>query len=349
MSSSVEPASRPVETESAGVTESAAGATGQPPAVNTEDRDSGQDDDELAESTTSISDSVLQYRTIHGRTYHSERGNAQYWGSNDEQQNESMDINHHLLTLAIGEKLYLAPLKKDIERAVDIGTGTGIWAIDFADEHPGCKVIGTDISPIQPGWVPPNLEFHIDDCMQEWTFSPGSLDYVHMRYLNGSIVDWRALFREAFRCCKPGGYIESLESAPWLESDDGTVTDETAMSQWGKLFVKGGLKIGRSFTLVDDEEQRKGMEAAGFVDIQEFNIKVPLGDWPKDPKLKEMGRFSRATLEQDTEGYVLYMATSEGWSREEVSVYAARLRREMRNSKIHAYFRMKVVWGKKPE
>lgn len=48
-------------------------------AVNTEDRDSGQDDDELAESTTSISDSVLQYRTIHGRTYHSERGNAQYW------------------------------------------------------------------------------------------------------------------------------------------------------------------------------------------------------------------------------------------------------------------------------
>jgi hypothetical protein len=95
-----------------------------------------------------------------------------------------------------------------------------------------------------------------------------------MRYLTGSIIDWRALFREAFRCCKPGGYIESLESAPWLESDDKTVTDKTAMSQCGKLFVQGGLKIGRSFTLVDDEEQRKGMEAAGFVDIQEFNIKV---------------------------------------------------------------------------
>ncbi|KAL6362830.1 hypothetical protein LRP88_04141 [Fusarium phalaenopsidis] len=349
MSSSAVPAPGPAETEAAGVTEPAAAVTGQRPAANTEDRDSGQDDDELAESTTSISDSVLQYRTIHGRTYRSERGNAQYWGSNDEQQNESMDINHHLLTLAIGDKLHLAPLKKDIERAVDIGTGTGIWAIDFADEHPGCKVIGTDISPIQPGWVPTNLEFHIDDCTQEWTFSPDSLDYVHMRYLTGSIIDWRALFREAFRCCKPGGYIESLESAPWLESDDGTVTDKTAMSQWGKLFVQGGLKIGRSFTLVDDEEQRKGMEAAGFIDIQEFNIKVPLGDWPKDPKLKEMGRFSRATLEQDTEGYVLYMATSEGWSREEVSVYAARLRREMRSSKIHAYFRMKVVWGKKPE
>jgi methylase of polypeptide subunit release factors len=32
---------------------------------------------------------------------------------------------------------------------LDIGTGTGIWAIDFADEHPEAEVIGTDLSPIQ--------------------------------------------------------------------------------------------------------------------------------------------------------------------------------------------------------
>jgi hypothetical protein len=30
-------------------------------------------------STASISSSILQYRTIHGRTYHSEQGNATYW------------------------------------------------------------------------------------------------------------------------------------------------------------------------------------------------------------------------------------------------------------------------------
>lgn len=31
-------------------------------------------------------------------------------------------------------------------------------ASDFADEYPDAEVIGTDISPIQPGWVPPNLK-----------------------------------------------------------------------------------------------------------------------------------------------------------------------------------------------
>lgn len=30
-------------------------------------------------TSASITSSILQYRTIHGRTYHSEQGNAQYW------------------------------------------------------------------------------------------------------------------------------------------------------------------------------------------------------------------------------------------------------------------------------
>lgn len=29
---------------------------------------------------------------------------------------------------------------------------------DFADAYPNCEVTGTDISPIQPTWVPPNLK-----------------------------------------------------------------------------------------------------------------------------------------------------------------------------------------------
>ncbi len=29
---------------------------------------------------------------------------------------------------------------------------------DFADANDGAEVIGTDVSPIQPSWVPPNLE-----------------------------------------------------------------------------------------------------------------------------------------------------------------------------------------------
>ena len=63
-----------------------------------------------------------------------------------------------------------------------------------------------------------------------------------------------------------------------------------------------------------------------------------------------MGRYVQYALEQDIEGRVLFMASvMVGWSKEELQVYAAQLRREMRSGKKHAYYRQKAVWGRKPE
>ncbi len=40
--------------------------------------------------------------------------------------------HHHLFTLLAGGKIYEAPIV-DPKRVLDVGTGTGIWAIDFAE------------------------------------------------------------------------------------------------------------------------------------------------------------------------------------------------------------------------
>ncbi|KAK2614105.1 hypothetical protein N8I77_000960 [Diaporthe amygdali] len=264
-------------------------------------------------------------------------------------QSEAMDINHHFLSLCSDNKLYFAPLGDNVQKVLDIGTGTGLWAIDFADDHPEANVIGTDISPIQPKWVPPNLKFEIEDCTSEWTFHPNEFDYIHMRYLVGSIVDWTALFKEAYNALKPGAWLESFEGSPHMISDDGSVADKSAISQWGKFFEEGGRTIGRTFLVVDQGIQKKAMEEAGFIDIQEWEFKAPVGGWPRDKKLKEIGHWAQTALESDIEGYVLFIANViVGWSREEILVYIAQLRREIRNSKHHAYFKVKAVWGRKP-
>lgn len=44
-----------------------------------------------------------------------------------------MDLLHHIYLLVLDGRLNLAPIAKDVQRVLDLGTGTGIWAIDFAE------------------------------------------------------------------------------------------------------------------------------------------------------------------------------------------------------------------------
>ncbi|EEY17912.1 conserved hypothetical protein [Verticillium alfalfae VaMs.102] len=225
---------------------------------------------------------------------------------------------------------------------------TGIWAIDFADEFPGAEVIGTDVSPIQPSWIPPNLKFEIDDCTREWTYAENSIDYVHTRWLIGSIADWTALFKEAFKCLKPGGYLESHEPSSGFENQGEPLDQKSALAQWGKFFVKGGLKFGRPFTVFEEHIQRKAMEAAGFVDIEEREIINPVGNWPADAKTKEIAQFSEATFLEDPKGYIAFFAHALDWTTEEIEMYLLQFRRELKSSSHRAFYRHRVVWGKKP-
>lgn len=49
-------------------------------------------------------------------------------GPNDETANEQQDVAHHMYYLTLDGKLHLAPLKNPQE-ILDVGTGTGIWAM----------------------------------------------------------------------------------------------------------------------------------------------------------------------------------------------------------------------------
>lgn len=95
-----------------------------------------------------------------------------------------------------------------------------------------------------------------------------------MRWLLGSIADWDALFKEAFKALKPGGWVESFEARCQVDSDHASIPQDAYIQQWSRFFLDGGEKLGRSFYIWERELQRKGMEKAGFVDIQEVELKV---------------------------------------------------------------------------
>ncbi|KAL1989317.1 hypothetical protein VTN96DRAFT_79 [Rasamsonia emersonii] len=74
------------------------------------------------------------------------------------------------------------------------------------------------------------------------------------------------------------------------------------------------------------------MEKAGFVDVKEESFKVPIGPWPKDPKLKEIGRFQQVQQIQGAEVYTPALFSRVlGWSKEEIDVLLAKVRDEIKD------------------
>lgn len=65
---------------------------------------------------------------------------------------ERIDMAHEKYFLLLDEKRYLAPIGPNPQQILDLGTGTGIWAMDIADQFPSAQVLGIDIAPIQPTW-----------------------------------------------------------------------------------------------------------------------------------------------------------------------------------------------------
>lgn len=286
-------------------------------------------------STASVSESIFDYRKLHGRTFQK----GEYWAPNDKQQNEGLDIIHHVLVMALGNKLHLPPLGEDVKAVLDVGTGTGIWACDFADEYPEARVIGTDISPIQSAWVPPNVQFMIDDCLLDWTWPENHFDFIHLRCLYGSIPDFVNLYSKALRHLKPGGWVQCLEMDVQVRSDHVDIPRDHVFNKWAQIFRDGGEKLGRSFDVIEGHNMKSYIEKAGFTDVVEEKIKVPLHGWPKDPHLQRMGFLSQVALEQSLEGFVLYLLTQVlEWSPEETTALVDNMRREIGKISHYPWF-----------
>jgi hypothetical protein len=132
-------------------------------------------------STTSLSSSVTNFRMEYGRRYHAFNEDA-YWLPNDEEEMSRLELQHIVWLLSLNGRLHIAPLPAEMERVCDLGTGTGKWAIEFADAHPTVHVTGTDLSPIQPELVPPNCTFIVENFEDDWMFRE-PFDFIHGRTL----------------------------------------------------------------------------------------------------------------------------------------------------------------------
>jgi len=88
------------------------------------------------------------------------------------------------------------------------------------------------------------------------------------------------------------------------------------------------------------------LQAAGFVDIVQRKYKWPTNRWPKDRRHKQLGTWNNENFTNGMKGFSLALFTRPreenglGWTVEELEELLSKVKVELDNSKIHAYFPM---------
>jgi hypothetical protein len=141
-------------------------------------------------------------------------------------------------------------------------------------------------------------------------------------------------------------------------SADGTVTADSPQRKWGEFGNQSTVALGRPLDASLKHKER--MIAAGFENVQEVIYKWPSNRWPKDPKLKEIGsstlppkhqynigteladEYTGLWVHEDfvggLEGLSMAVFTRGlGWTREEVIAFLVDVRKDMDDTKVHAY------------
>ena len=248
---------------------------------------------------------------IYGRRYC-----GQYYMPNDEAEQARGQMLHGVFRDIFDYRLTSIPLHNP-KNILDIGTGTGEWAIEMGEQYPEAEVIGTDIARIQDTAVPENVFFQIDDAEHEdgWTFS-AEFDLVHLRCMQGAFTDWQHIYSEAFKVLAPGGYLEVIDF------DNHTrilsyFRDDPDVAAWLVAVNEASKRSGRSRG--DAHLNPDLLREIGCVDVRISEKIIPTGAWPTDPRERNLGKHFLLTMFHGIEAMALRPLTEYmNWGIEEV-------------------------------
>ncbi|EPE04330.1 methyltransferase domain-containing protein [Ophiostoma piceae UAMH 11346] len=277
------------------------------------DADSTLGDVDVLTSTQSVRSSIYEFVEENGRTFHKyKQGNLQ----------------HNIFILLLKGDLARAPVK-DPQRVLDIGTGTGIWAMEYAD------VLGIDLSPIQPNFVPPNCHFEIEDAEDEWAYGTNLFDLIHLRLVWHSFNDPIKVLQSAYDNLKPGGYIEWQDFLSRFRSVDDSLAG-SALKRLDQLYYDGGQKLGRDMDVTPKIASM--MRKVGFVDVVEERYALPGNPWPKGKEAKTLGYWQMNNFSEGLQAITMTVLTKGvGMSVPEVELLLMEVRKDIKNTNIHFY------------
>ncbi|EXJ54243.1 hypothetical protein A1O7_09580 [Cladophialophora yegresii CBS 114405] len=250
------------------------------------------------------------------------------------------DEKHHfyrlgsLLARVLRWQLFRCPASMAGANVLDMGTGTGQWALNVGRTDPSCRVTGVDIAPVEAGSNRANVKFEVQDLESGWP-RRRPYSFIFGRQLGGSIVDWPRLIRQCYDNLENGGWIEFHE----LDSNYYVMPNSTPgrkVLEMSQLLSLGLSNLGRRLDVAD--YIRELLQQQGFEHLTHDRIAVPIGMWPPPPpphtnaidSMRNVGLARITELEFGIEGLTLKpFCKGLGWTPSQVHLFVADVTREV--------------------
>ncbi|OCH87701.1 S-adenosyl-L-methionine-dependent methyltransferase [Obba rivulosa] len=231
------------------------------------------------------------FREDFGRLFHAvshSHGNLPYPLPVDGVEQQRLKDLHSLLRRLFGNNYVgpvqeiLAPTRGRVRRAVDFGTGTGLWPMEMAEEFPHVRFDGLDKVPIQTRHPLRNVMFEIHDIAERTRYQNGAIDLVHARFLTMAVRNYRQLVREAARILRSDGLFIACEWHEYPVMNDGSdpIILAPASCNFFHAVAEGVTFSGVNWVASSIPEYLA--ETHLFKDIEVRVFKVPVGNWHQE-------------------------------------------------------------------
>ncbi|HET9981018.1 MAG TPA: class I SAM-dependent methyltransferase [Ktedonobacterales bacterium] len=190
-----------------------------------------------------------------------------------------LDFQHYLLRAGLRGN-FAAPVGQPAD-ILDVGCGSGRWAMEMAALFPTARVIGVDL--VQPSDEvhslghgldarPENYLFTVSNILEGLPFPDASFDYVHQRLLFSAIPRdrWPVVIQELARVTRPGGWVELGEIGAAHDGGPGF------MGLWEAW---AALAAGRGVDFAVSERIGDLLREGALTNVRQYALNFPLGEW----------------------------------------------------------------------
>ncbi|KAG6182054.1 hypothetical protein E4U36_003604 [Claviceps purpurea] len=339
------------------------------------------------DGTTSLASSILSAQADeHGHRYAVFR-DVRYPMPIDEIEQNREDLKHSMLMMLTENKLFFSPIGDHPQKILDIGTGTGIWAVEgmFIIRWLRTPVAGLtaidDRSPRhflsvlgKPGFAIRKLSPNMGDRYPSAKVRGIDIAPIQPKWVPPNVsfivddceLDWierdvdLAHFRFTIVILKNtsqvlGHAFESLRPGGWIELQEFLPTvlcDDGTMPDDDPVKVLYE-KIERSFEkfglrVTLPPKLEPYLREAGFENIHCQIMKVPIGPWAKDNTMRIIGLYQKLSVREVMPSLSGRPFQALGMSEAEIEVTIAMAWKGLEDPNVHRYFNYYFWYAQKP-